>query len=142
MTGKEFAQIRKRLGKTQKEMAHMLGMSIKTIHSYEQGWRRVPYHVERQMLYLLSLWNRLPINPLKCWEIVSCNEIQRATCPVWELRAGVMCWFISGRMCRGKPCKTWREKMEICKDCQVFKGLMAGASMDTSSHEGDRPYQS
>ncbi|MCK5723736.1 MAG: transcriptional regulator, partial [Gammaproteobacteria bacterium] len=38
MNSKEFVAIRKRLNKTQKQMAQLLGSSIKAIHSYEQGW--------------------------------------------------------------------------------------------------------
>lgn len=33
----EFGQIRSKLGETQKEIACLLGVSLKTIHSYEQG---------------------------------------------------------------------------------------------------------
>ncbi|MDH3720234.1 MAG: helix-turn-helix domain-containing protein, partial [Desulfobacteraceae bacterium] len=49
MDSEEFAIFRKKLSKTQKQMASLLGVSIKAIHSYEQGWRSVPPHVERQM---------------------------------------------------------------------------------------------
>jgi DNA-binding XRE family transcriptional regulator len=36
---KEFAGFRKMMKKTQREMEQLLGVSIKAIHSYEQGWR-------------------------------------------------------------------------------------------------------
>ena len=51
----EFHDFRKKLEKTQLEMSRLLGTSIKAIHSYEQGWRRIPTHVERQLFFLLSL---------------------------------------------------------------------------------------
>jgi hypothetical protein len=35
-------------------MAQLLGTSIKAIHSYEQGWRTIPVHVERQLYFLLT----------------------------------------------------------------------------------------
>ena len=47
MDDKEFLRARKILEKTQKELAELLGSSIKAVHSYEQGWRTVPAHVER-----------------------------------------------------------------------------------------------
>jgi len=50
----EFVHIRKELGKTQKQMAELLGTSLKAVHSYEQGWRRIPIHAERQMLFLFA----------------------------------------------------------------------------------------
>jgi transcriptional regulator with XRE-family HTH domain len=37
MDSKEFTYMRKRLNKTQKEIAEILGTSIKAVHSYEQG---------------------------------------------------------------------------------------------------------
>ena len=50
MNRKEFSRIRQHLGKTQKEMAQLLGTSVKAIQSFEQGWRSVPGHIERQAL--------------------------------------------------------------------------------------------
>ena len=38
MDSKEFKKLREKLKKTQKQMAQLLGVSIKAIHSYEQGW--------------------------------------------------------------------------------------------------------
>jgi DNA-binding XRE family transcriptional regulator len=51
----EFSQIRHRLGKTQAQIAQLLGVSPKAIQSFEQGWRNIPTHVERQLLFLLFL---------------------------------------------------------------------------------------
>ena len=42
MQSEEFVLIRKKLNKTQRELAELLGVSIKAVHSYEQGWRTVP----------------------------------------------------------------------------------------------------
>ncbi|MFH1488783.1 MAG: hypothetical protein ABII06_07765 [Pseudomonadota bacterium] len=42
MTKKEFSIIRGHLGKTQAQMAHLLGVSLKAIQSFEQGFRKVP----------------------------------------------------------------------------------------------------
>jgi DNA-binding XRE family transcriptional regulator len=38
MDDKEFLRARKILEKTQKQLAELLGSSIKAVHSYEQGW--------------------------------------------------------------------------------------------------------
>ena len=54
MGKKEFVKARAKLDKTQKEMSQLLGVSIKTIYSYEQGWRNIPTHVERQVFFLLT----------------------------------------------------------------------------------------
>ncbi len=52
MDSEKFTYIRKKPNKTQKEMAEMLAISIKAVHSYEQGWLSVPGHVERQLCFL------------------------------------------------------------------------------------------
>ena len=36
-------------------MAQILGSSLKAVQSFEQGWRKIPVHVERQMLFLLAM---------------------------------------------------------------------------------------
>ena len=36
MTSKEFKKFRKKLEKTQRQTAQLLGVSIKAVHSYEQ----------------------------------------------------------------------------------------------------------
>ena len=52
MESTEFKELRAKLGKTQAQMAQLLGVSLKAVHSYEQGWRSVPAAVERQMYFL------------------------------------------------------------------------------------------
>jgi DNA-binding XRE family transcriptional regulator len=54
MDSKEFIYFRKRLNKTQKQIAQLLGTSLKAIHSYEQGWRSVPPYAEQQIFFLVS----------------------------------------------------------------------------------------
>jgi DNA-binding XRE family transcriptional regulator len=54
MDKKKFAKIRAILGKTQKQMAQLMGTSAKAIESFEQGWRNITPHIERQMYFLLS----------------------------------------------------------------------------------------
>ncbi|HBN26638.1 MAG TPA: hypothetical protein DD405_04115 [Desulfobacteraceae bacterium] len=53
MERSEFVSFRKLLTKIQIQMAHLLGISVKTVRSYEQGWRSIPPHVERQILFLI-----------------------------------------------------------------------------------------
>jgi DNA-binding XRE family transcriptional regulator len=51
---KEFSTARQYLGKTQSQTAQLLGISLKAIQSFEQGWRNIPVHIERQVLFLLA----------------------------------------------------------------------------------------
>ncbi len=120
----EFKKIRVKLNKTQKDMASVLGVSIKAVHSYEQGWRKIPHHVERQMLFLLSrIFLDEDKSPEKCWDILKCPDEKREKCPAWEFKAGDMCWFINGTICSGKAHNSWAEKIEECRTCRVFSNF-------------------
>jgi hypothetical protein len=55
-----------------------------------------------------------------CWVIKKCSLEQKAHCPAWEFKAGKLCWFINGTICEGTVQKSWKEKMEICRSCEVF----------------------
>ncbi len=120
----EFANLRKRLEKTQKQMAQLLGTSLKAIHSYEQGWRNIPIHVERQMLFLLSRKIKKEKGISPCWVIKSCPLKLKQRCPAWEFRAGEVCWFINGTLCQGKVQQSWKDKMKKCRECAVFQPLL------------------
>ena len=104
MEKQELAKIRNYLGKTQKQMAQLLGTSLKAIKSYEQGWRNIPVHIERQVLFLLVVKETLGIRKKPCWEIVKCSMETRQSCPAWEFNAGYLCWFINGTVL-GKSAK-------------------------------------
>jgi hypothetical protein len=121
----EFKKYRKRLNKTQKQMAELLGTSLKAIHSYEQGWRTIPTYIERQLFFLLfmSLKKKGKSRP-PCWKVKKCTAKQKTRCPAWEFAAGDCCWLINGTICNGMPQKTWKEKMKICRSCKVFRYLL------------------
>jgi hypothetical protein len=120
----EFKTIRKRLGKTQKQMAELLGVSVKAVHSYEQGWRKVPAHVERQAFFLLARSRHISGKAKACWTIKECPADVKQKCPAWEFRSGTLCWFINGTICEGTPRGGWKEKMKVCRECEVLAGLL------------------
>jgi hypothetical protein len=119
----EFKHLRAKLNKTQKQMSQLLGTSVKAIHSYEQGWRSIPAAVERQMLFLVSHMNSPPKKQKKCWMIKKCPPTRKKECPAWEFSAGDMCWFINGTICEGVVQQNWKEKMQICRSCEVLKPM-------------------
>jgi DNA-binding XRE family transcriptional regulator len=120
MTSTEFIQARKKLGKTQKQMAELLGASLKAVHSYEQGWRNIPTHVERQILFLVSRMKESTRVLQPCWEVKSCPPERKQQCPAWEFQSGTLCWFVNGTICEGVTHQDWEEKMKICHTCKVF----------------------
>jgi len=124
MDKNEFKFLRTKLKKTQKQMAELLGTSLKAVHSYEQGWRSVPVHAERQILFLVSRLKENRRNKKPCWAIRKCSATQRSQCPAWEFSSGDLCWLINGTNCDGTVQKDWNEKMKICRSCQVFKAIL------------------
>jgi len=120
----EFVEARTKLDKTQKEMSQLLGVSVKAIYSYEQGWRSIPTHVERQMFFLLSRKRGPGKLPKHCWVVKKCPPKQRKQCPAYEYNAGRFCWLVNGTICECKAQKNWKEKMKICRECEVMTNLL------------------
>jgi len=121
---KEFKKLRKRLNKTQKEIAQLLGVSFKAVQNYEQGRRNIPGHVERQMFFLLSRIDGNPKGRKPCWVIKKCSSKIKKQCPAWEFQAGDLCWFVNGTICCGDDRKYWEEKMKFCRSCEVLKSFL------------------
>ena len=124
MDSQEFRYLRKKLKKTQKQLAHLLGTSIKAVHSYEQDWRRVPPHAERQLLFLVSRMRGANKTVKPCWVIKKCPPKHKKQCPAWEFQAGKFCWFINGTICERMAHKDWHEKIRICKSCEVYISML------------------
>ena len=124
MESTEFKELRAKLGKTQAQIAQLLGVSLKAVHSYEQGWRSVPAAVERQMYFLVVKQNTRKSKLKACWQVKKCPPEQKSKCPAWEFGAGELCWFINGTICDGAAQKNWKEKIKICKTCEVFGPLI------------------
>ena len=124
MEKEEFVEARTRLDKTQKEMSQLLGVSVKAIYSYEQGWRSIPTHVERQVFFLLSRKRGARELAKPCWVIKKCAMKRRKQCPAYEYNAGRFCWLVNGTICECKAQKNWKEKMKICRECEVMGDLL------------------
>ncbi len=124
MESKEFKSFRQRMGKTQRQIAQLLGTSLKAIHSYEQGWRNIPVHVERQMFFLISRMRGNNKERKSCWVVKKCPSEIKEQCPAWEFQLGNLCWLVNGTFCCGDVCKDWKEKMECCRSCTILMSLM------------------
>jgi DNA-binding XRE family transcriptional regulator len=124
MDSQTLVYYRKKLGLTQKELAQLLITSVKAVSSYEQGWRHVPENVERQILFLISrqTFGKGTLRP--CWVQKNCPSERKKKCPAWKFKTGHLCWFISGTLCEGIVHKNWNEKIQVCKNCEVFKPIL------------------
>lgn len=121
MEKQEFSSIRHHLGKTQRQISALLGISLKAVQSFEQGWRKIPGHVERQILFISAMRRPLRKRQSYCWVIEDCPIDTRKKCPAWEFQCGDMCWYINGTICRGEMLESWNKKMKICRKCKVFQ---------------------
>jgi len=124
MNKREFSNIRQNLGKTQKELASLLCISLKAIQSFEQGWRKIPPNIERQILLYL-FWETSRDKVLKpCWQRTNCPSDWRDSCAAWQHKAGHLCWFMNGTFCQGNYQDDWGEKLSLCRKCEIFKELI------------------
>jgi DNA-binding transcriptional regulator YiaG len=124
MSGSEFARLRAALGKSQRELAELLGLSLKAVESYEQGWRNVPAHVERMLYFLLFKLNEREIEAEEpCWESVGCPDEKRSKCVAYVAKEGRFCWFFTGRLCSSD--KSGEADDRGCYSCAVFSRMLA-----------------
>jgi hypothetical protein len=87
-------------------------------------WRSIPTHVERQVFFLLSRIRGERKPGKSCWVIKKCPPKQRKECPAYEYNAGRFCWLVNGTICECKAQKSWKEKMKICRTCEVMADLL------------------
>ena len=122
MGREKFVVLRAKLGKTQKMLAQLLVVSLKAVQSYEQGWRAIPAHIERQLYFLAANQRNGNLSKRKdCWLIKRCNH--KDECPAWEFQAGHLCWFLCGTRCESFAARDWKDKMIICRNCEVLTSL-------------------
>jgi Predicted transcriptional regulator len=134
MSGGEFSRLRSALGKSQRELAELLGVSLKAVESYEQGWRNVPAHVERMLYFLLFKLNEGAIESASpCWKSKDCPSERRDKCIAYVAKEGRFCWFFTGRLCAtaksadARPEGSARDPAEDrgCYTCSVFEDMLA-----------------
>lgn len=124
MEREEFVVFRKKLDKTQKQIASLLGTSINAVHSYEQGWRSIPAHVERQIIFLVFKKSMGKEKTKPCWRVKKCPPGLKKKCPAWEFNSGDICWFINGTVCGGVVHKNWKEKIKDCRSCEILTPIL------------------
>ncbi len=110
--------------KTQKQMAQLLGVSLKAVQGYEQGWRNIPPSIERQVLFLVYQLRVSVEDQKTCWSEKNCHCHKKTLCPAYEFNLGHLCWFVNGTLCDGKPLQSWEKKIEKCRKCEMFKILL------------------
>lgn len=115
--------LRAALGKSQSEMALLLGVSVRAVQSYEQGWRPCPPYVQKLTGLLMFLQHR-KANPdiSPCWEVKNCDSEKREKCAAFQFGSGEFCWLVTGSNCNcdtTQP-RSWQSKMVKCTKCPVM----------------------
>ena len=126
--------IRATLGRTQAELANALGVSVKAVQSYEQGWRAVPTRVLIQLVVLLALYRKHNMDDVPCWEIRNCPREVRDTCSAFTIGRGQFCWFVGNKDCR-PPTVTEAGDALPCISCPVVQRLLKGPVNYTQPQE-------
>ncbi len=123
LESERMKKIRAKVGMTQAEVAQALGVSIRAIQSYEQGWREVPTHIMVQMLVLAAAHHTLPDERRSCWDITGCPPERQAKCPC-RRTDGRLCWLVSGRLCSG-PSTSGAHDIQGCMNCPVIQHILS-----------------
>lgn len=128
----EFRAARSQLQVSQQEMAKMLGLSPKTVQSYEQGWRRPSRSILR-LVYVLCATARAAQGEGKiaCWKVKHCADEVRRQCRAYLFKVGNLCWLITGTKCSGKELHTLARKDEVCSRCMVYQRVVSGGRNST-----------
>ena len=119
----DLRAIREVMGKSQSQLALLLGVSTRAVQSYEQGWRGVPPSVQKNAMLQLYLNRRYEAGPGRpCWQVCACSPQEREQCPAWLLQEGQLCWLTTGNRVRGLTGRpTWEAKAAQCQKCPAMK---------------------
>lgn len=114
-------KIRKKVSMTQAALSQALGISIRAVQSYEQGWRDVPTHIMVQLLVLAAAYHKKGERKA-CWDIKKCTPESMRTCPCCKTD-GMLCWLVTGR--KSAPCKKGADDLSACMECAVVQEILA-----------------
>ena len=121
--------VRREFGFSQSQLAALLGMSIRAVQSYEQGWRRPSANVQRLLLMLLIAQRRgRAFSKYVCWKAQKCPPERRERCMAYYSRQGHLCWFLTGTFCAGQRTRSWLAKWRLCSRCGFMATLLEPGS--------------
>jgi DNA-binding XRE family transcriptional regulator len=118
--------VREALSKSQSDLAVLLGVSVRAVQSYEQGWRHTPLDVQKLALLLLYLQRRNGSPPQPpCWVTRGCPPEARDACSAREFGGGHFCWLFSSATQRCRATPTGQDaSLSICVACPVMSGWL------------------
>jgi DNA-binding XRE family transcriptional regulator len=121
----DLKAIRRKVGLSQSEFADLLGVSLRTIQSCEQGWRNPSPAVEKSALLLfIAHCQGADFRNHTCWATVQCSDQDREGCLVYKTKQGHLCWLLTGHICKGIKLHSWEDKKALCSECDFFRELL------------------
>lgn len=103
-------------------MARLLGISVRAVQSYEQGWRPLPPYVQKLAGMLLFLSRNGDEHLPPCWEVNGCGEEQKSRCFAYKHGIGRLCWMATGNWHQADNLLAdWRSKLARCRECEVMR---------------------
>ena len=114
--------VRDQLGKSQSQMARLLGVSTRAVQSYEQGWRKTPSLVAQRAALVLYLSRRNELGEMPpCWEVRGCPPEEQEQCPTHEMGAGDLCWMLPSSRCKSSGAAAPDKQLVECEACPVMQ---------------------
>lgn len=125
----DIRRVRDELSLSQAQLADLVGVSIRTVQSCEQGWRRPGVALEKSLLLLLMAFrNGTEFGAHVCWQTAEREPGVCERCIVRWCSQAHLCWLFSGNMCQGKRLRSWAEKKAVCGECRFLHQLLEGTN--------------
>ena len=123
----QVRRVREELGLSQQGLADLIGVSLRTVQSCEQGWRRPTAALERSLLLLLLASRNGPdLGKRACWDSSGSPPDACEQCLVRRSRQGHLCWLLTGNVCKGRRLRSWSSKKAVCGECRFLRRLLRG----------------
>lgn len=121
----EFKRLRELMQWTQSEAAHFLGVSEKSVQSYEQGWRTPSDALWKEFLLIIALKRGYPDAHRRCWQVMHCSPAVRDACFCARNMGGRFCWATCQATCMRHIGGTGRRVID-CLHCPVTSQFLQG----------------
>ncbi len=121
----DVRRVRDELKLSQPQLADLVGVSVRTVQSCEQGWRKPSVALEKSLLLLLmASRNASHLAERVCWETRGAEPGVCERCLVRRCRQAHLCWLFSGNLCQGKRLRSWSDKKAVCGECRFMHQLL------------------
>ena len=60
---------------------------------------------------------------INCWEFKKCGRDKNGDCPAYP-KGGRLCYLVAGTMCGGKVQGQYAMKIQNCRECDFYHGLV------------------